>query len=183
MLTKDMHKTDVEKFIEGKGDFMQIDHLNRYLKLMPPIEMRKFAYLKLAEIYGRKKMYLDVAKSYRSAAMNSVIFREKIKYFVEEAKAHIKNLDFIEADKAIKHALSDANPIQRKDIIEEIKAFYKVYAEELERQLKRNQASQVYEKVLKMNLNEEEKEEIKNKLKSLYEKLGKIRELKWLESV
>ncbi len=178
-----MHKLDIEKFLSEKGDFMQIDYLNRYLKLIPPIEMRKFAYLKLAEIYEKKKMFNDVAKSFRNVAMNSVIFREKIKYFVEEAKAQIKNLDFIEVDKAVKRAFSEANSIQRKEINEEIKAFYKIHAEELERQLKRNQASKTYEKLLKMDLTEEEIFEIKEKLKELYEKLGKVRESKLLEGI
>lgn len=178
-----MHKKDVEEFLEGKGEFMKIDHLDRYLKLMPPIEMRKFAYLKLAEIYGKRNMLEDVAQAYRNAAINSTIFREKIEYFVEEAKAHIKKLDFAEADKAIKRALSEATVEQRKKIVDDLKIFYRTIAEELEKDLKRNQASKIYEKILKMNISDEEKEEIKEKLKELYEKLGKVREMKMLEGI
>lgn len=183
MLTKNMHKNEVEEFLKGKGDFIQIDNLNRYLKLMPPIDMRKFAYLKLAEIYEKKKMFEDLVKSYRNAAMNSTIFREKIEYFVEEAKAHIRKIDFIEADKAIKRAFSEATIEQKKKIVEEIRAFYKKTAKEFEKELKRNQASKVYEKLLKMNVSDEEKQEIKEKLKELYGRLGKVREIKLLESV
>ena len=51
MLEKGMHKQDIDLVLEGKGDFIKIDYLNRYLKKMPPLEMRKYAYLKLAEIY------------------------------------------------------------------------------------------------------------------------------------
>lgn len=178
-----MRKLEVEKELEGKGDFVQIDYLNKYLKLTPLIEMRKFAYLKLAQIYKGKSMYFDAAKAFRNAAMNSILFREKTKYFVEEAKAYIKKLEFIEADKAMKRAFSEANTFQRKEISKEIKAFYKVYGEELEKQLKRNQASKIYEKLLRMNLSEEEKNDIKTKLKDLYEKLGKSNESKWLEGV
>ena len=176
-----MHKNQVEEFLKDKGEFMQIDHLNHYLKLMPPIEMRKLAYLKLAEIYNKKQMYNDSAKAYRNVAMNCVIFREKIKYFVEESKEYIRKGEFIEADKAIKRALSEATVEQRKQIIQDIRIFYKTLAEELEAGLKRNQASKIYEKMLKMNISEEEKQEIKEKLKGLYEKLGKIREMKMLD--
>jgi len=183
MLTKNMHKNEVEEFLADKGEFMQIDHLNQYLKLMPPIEMRKFAYLKLAEIYSKKRMYGESAKTYRNVAMNCALFREKIKYFVEEAKEYIRKSDFIEADKASKRALSEATIEQRKEIAQDILAFYKEIAQELEDDLKRNQASKVYEKLLKMNISDEEKEEIKEKLKELYERLGRIREIKMLDGV
>jgi len=183
MLTKNMHKDEVEEFLKGKGDFIQIDNLNHYLKLMPPIDMKKFAYLKLTEIYRRKNMFEDVAKSYRNAAMNSTIFREKIEYFVEETKAHIRKVDFMEADKAIKRAFSEATMEQKKKISEEIKEFYKKVASEFEKELKRNQASRIYEKMLKLNFSDQEKTEIKTKLIKLYEKLGKVREIKMLEGI
>jgi len=182
MLTKNMLKNEVDEVLSDKGDFVKIDYLNKYLNLTPPIEMRKFAYLKLAEIYENRRMFDDAAKSYRIAGMNSIIFREKIKYFVLEAKTYIKKLNFAGADKAIKRALSEATLEQRKEIVEEIKSFYREIAGELEKNLKRNQASQIYEKLLKLNISDEEKEEIKEKLKALYEKLGKVREIKFLES-
>ena len=178
-----MHKKDIEEFLADKGEFMQIDHLNNYLKLTPPIEMRKFAYLKLAEIYNKKKMFIESAKAYKNVATNCVLFREKIKYFVEESKEYIRKGEFIDSDKAAKRALSEATAEQRKQIAEDIKIFYKTLAEELETELKRNQASKVYEKMLKMNFSDEEKEEIKEKLKGLYEKLGKIREMKMLDGI
>ncbi|MCA9487566.1 MAG: hypothetical protein KC516_01240 [Nanoarchaeota archaeon] len=183
MLTKEMHKPDVEKELEGKGDFVKIDYLNRYLKLMPPMEMRKFAHLKLVEIYEKKKMFSELASAYRNAANNSTIFREKVEFYGEEAKAHVKKLDFIEADKAIKRAAAEGTKAQVMEMIEGVRNFYKEYAIELEKQLKRNQASKIYEKLLKMNIPLEEKEEIKAKLKNLYEKLGKTNEIKWLEGI
>ena len=42
--------------------------------------------------------------------------------------------------------------------------------------MKRNQATKYYEKLLKMEIGESEKQIIKNKLGELYERLGKIRE-------
>ena len=178
-----MLKNEVEEFLKEKGEFMQIDYLNNYLKLMPPIEMRKFAYIKLAEIYNKKKMFAESAKAYRNVAMNSTIFREKIKYFIEEAKEYIRKGEFIDADKAIKRALTESTIDQRKQITKEIIIFYKEIAQELENGLKRNQASRIYEKILKFDLSEQEKLEIKEKLKKLYEKLGKVRESRLLEGI
>lgn len=183
MLTKEMHKQEVEKELEGKGDFVKIDYLNRYLKLMPPLEMRKFAYLKLAEIYDKKGMFSESANAYKNASSNTMVIREKLDYFVEEAKSYAKSLDFVGVDKAIKSAFSEANSIQREEINQKIKIFYKEYAQELEKQVKRNAASRVYERLLKMSLSGNEKEEIKRKLKALYEKLGKVREIKFLEGI
>ena len=178
-----MRKTEIEKILEGKGDFVKIDYLTRFLKQMPPLEMRKFAYSKLVEIYDIRKMYSDSAECYRNLAINSVTFKDKAKYFIGEAKAHIRGFHFEEADRALKRDLSESNSGEKKEIYSQIISFYKEYAQNLEKNIKNNNAVKVYEKVYRMHLKEEDKEEIKLKLISLYERLGKTNEIKLIESV
>ena len=178
-----MRKTEIEEVLNGKGEFVQIDYLTRFLKEMPPLEMRKFAYSKLAEIYDSRKMYSDSANCYRNLAINSITFKDKIKYFIESAKAHIKNFHFEEADLSLKRALGEANSTEKKEVYAKIINFYKEYGEKLEKDMKQNNAVKVYEKVYRMHLKEEDKEEIKQKLISLYERLGKTNEIKLIESV
>jgi len=181
MLRKDMHKLDIEVFLKGKGDFVQIDHLTRYLKLMPPIEMRKFAYLKLAEIYSTKEMYSSAAESFKSAAVNSVIFREKQENFLKEAKALIMAGKFDESDKALKKSLDEANSKEKESLYNELVSFYKKEIEKLEKKNKLGTLINLYEKFLRLKVRDSDKEEVKEKLLKIYEKLGRVKDYKILK--
>ncbi len=180
LLTKDMHKQDVEKFLEGKGDYIQIDHLTRYLKLMPPIEMRKFAYLKLSEIYLKKEMYSSAAEAFKNAAVNSVAFREKQENFLNEAKAYISDLKFDESDKALKKALDEANQREKEALYAEFLKFFRTEIEKREKQNQPGHLAKLYEKFLRLRIDEKEKEEVKVKLIAIYERLGKSKEARTL---
>jgi tetratricopeptide (TPR) repeat protein len=175
-LKRDMHKDEVEAVLRGKGEFVQIDYLNRYLKLMPPIEMKKFAFLKLAQIYESRKLYSDVARCYRNIAMIALTFKDKFEFLMKETEAWIKAGEFFEADKSMKNALIESSVSEKPGITKQVIGFYKAHAELLEKEMKRNQATKYYEKLLKMEIGESEKQIIKNKLGELYERLGKIRE-------
>ena len=175
-----MHKNEIVETLEGKGDFVKIDYLTRYLRMMPPLEMRKFASLKLAEIYLGKEMYIDAAKMFRNVAMNSLTFRDKQDYYSMETKAHILAGKFDESDKSLKRALAEGNSREKQEIYGKIIAFYMDVAEKLDKRLRREKASKIYEKLYRMRLSDEEKEVIKEKLLELYEKLGKRNELEFL---
>jgi len=183
MLNKNMRKREIEEVLEGKGEFVKIDYLTRYLKTIPPFEMRKFAYAKLAEIYEEKRMFFDAAKTYKNIALSSLTFRDKIKYHLKEAESFIKAGEFVETEKALKSALSEANADQRIEIHKDIKKAYMEHAENLEKEFKTNNASKIYEKILTLDLSEDEEKDVRKKLLELYEKLGKIKELKFLKNI
>ena len=63
-----------------------------------------------------------------------------------------------------------------QEIFVEIKEYYKHLAETYERELKRRQAAKIYEKVMRMKISVGERDEVKQKLMTLYEKLGRIKE-------
>ena len=175
-LKRDMHKDEIEAVLRGKGEFVQIDYLNRYLKLMPPIEMKKFAFLKLAQIYESRKLFSDVARSYRNIAMIAMTFKDKFEFLMKETDAWIKAGEFFEADKSMKNALIEGSISEKANTTKQVVGYYKAHAELLEKEMKRNQATKYYEKLLKMEIGESEKQIIKNKLGELYDKLGKTRE-------
>lgn len=183
MLSKFMHKKELEDEIQGKGDFIQIDYLNRFLKLMPPTDMRRFALLKLAEIYDRKEMYRDAAQAYESISIFSLTFSEKISYLVLEAKELAKGAHFDEADRAIRRAFTDTNATQKASVIAELKTFYKQQGDLLLRTNKTSKAALFYERLLRMDLKSSEKEEVKSGLIKIYEKLGKMDEVRLLKGV
>lgn len=168
-----MSKLDIEKCLNAKGNFIKIDYLTRFLREDVPLDMKRFCYVKLAETYCDMKMFGDAAKTFNSLAIIAIAFTDKINNYVKEAKSYVQAGDFAKADEATQKAMSQANSIQKNEVYEEIKNFYKKIAEGYEREIKRNKASGVYEKLLEMKISETERQEIKNRLIGLYEKLGK----------
>lgn len=178
-----MSKSEIEKELKGRGDFIKIDYLTRFLKETLPIDIKKFIYLKLAEIHERICMFERAARNFNDVALVSIAFSEKIKYYVKEAELYIKSGNFEGVDEAVRKALSDANASQKAEIYFVIKDFYKKQAQIYEGETRRNKASKIYEKLLQMKINEQEKQEIKERLLALYEKLGKFKEHSALKRV
>ncbi len=183
MLSKEMRKHEIEEDLKGKGDFVQIDHLNRFLKESLSMDTKKFVYLKLAEIYEKRSMFSDAAKMYDNAAMISITFSDKVKQYVKETELYIKAGFFDRADEAMKKAVGTASTAEKDRIYTSIKDFYKRQAEVYEKELRRSHAVSIYERVLEMKINDLERQEIRKKLLGLYEKLGKIKEYAALKKV
>lgn len=181
MLDSNITKEEVEKQIQGKGDFVQIDYLTKLLDEKPPILLKQYIYLKLSKIYESKKMFVDSGKMLENLAVISTSFSKKTDYFLKAAENYIKDGFFEKADNVAKKALEGANVYERGEIFFSIKNFYKEEAKNYEKELKRNHAAKIYEKLLSMNISEVEKKEIKKKLLELYEKLGKFKEYGILE--
>jgi tetratricopeptide (TPR) repeat protein len=176
MLTKGMSRSDIERELNGKGDFIQIDYLNRFIAQKPPLHEKKFAFMKLIEIYQTKGMFNDVAKIYSNLALLALSPQEKIDCLIKETKAYIQGGRFDEADSVMRRAMDEVTIVKKADIYEDIKKFYKQQAEEYEKEAKRNHAVKVYEKLLSMKITDSERNEVKGKLLSLYDQLGKFRE-------
>jgi tetratricopeptide (TPR) repeat protein len=181
MLNKGMSRSDIERELKGKGDFVQIDYLTRFIAQKPPLHEKKFAFMKLIEIYDAKKMFNDIAKIYSNLAILALSPQERIECLVKETKAYIQGGRFDEADSVMRRAMDEVTIVRKADIYEDIKSFYKKQAEEYEKENKRNHAIKVYEKFISMKISESERDEAKKKLLGLYEQLGKFRESSALE--
>ena len=176
MLGSNLSKSDVEEKLIGKGDFVNIDYLSKLLKERLHRDTKKFVYLKLIEIYERTRMFNDVAKMYEGVASISIAFSEQIKNHLKATEFYIRAGFFDKADYAMRKALNEANAVERGEINFAVKDFYKRQAETHERELKRNHAAKIYEKLLEMSITDQERKEIKEKLMGLYEKLGRLKE-------
>jgi len=171
-----MTKAEIEKELQGKGDFVLIDNITRFLKENHPLDIKKFLYIKLIEVYEKRKMFAEAAKLYESLAELAITFNEKINYFMKATEEYIRAGFFDRADYATKKAISESNSAERPKIFLKIKDFYKKQAEIYEKERRRNNAIKIYEKLLGMNISEMEKNEIKVKLLGLYENLGMIKD-------
>ena len=181
LLTPRMTKSEIEQALKGKGDFVQIDHLGRFLKEQMPLETKKFVFLKLSELYEKAKMFNEAAKMCDNAAGLSIPFTEKIKHYTKEAGLYAKAGAFDKVELAMKKAMSQANYREMEEIKIAVKMFYREQAKACEAELKRNQAVRFYEKLMEMKPSESERAEISGKLLDLYKKLGKLHEYNTLE--
>lgn len=178
MLTKDMTKTEIEKEISAKGDYVKIDLLDRLLKdKQLPSDRRKFVYEKLGEVYEKRGMLVEAAKMHNNIAIASTPYSEKIVHHLKEAELYIKVGIFDFADGAVKKAVSESNNTKESEnILQSVKDFYKRQALVYEKERRRAQAIKIYEKLLQMGITPTERQEIKDKLTGLYEQTGRIKE-------
>ena len=182
MLHKGMKKFEIDEALEGKGDYVQIDHLTKLSREELPLDIKKFVYVKLADIYEKKGIFTNAAKIYDNIAIISIAFSEKVKHYVRSAELYIQAGVFDKVEEAMKKAIGEANSFEKQDIYYAVKGFYQKQAETYINQFKRNNAAKIYEKLLDMNLTESEKKEITKKLIGLYDKLGKFNESRRLSS-
>ncbi len=181
MLNKNMSKSEIEEVLKKTGDFVQIDHLTRFLKTNPPIDIKKFVYTKLAGIYEKRSMFGEAAIMFDQLATNALTLPDKIKNYIQEAEMYVRAGMFEKVDDTVKKAIKEASASDRSEIYLKIKECYKRQAEIYENAMRRSYAVRVYQKLLEMNLNSSEREEIKKKLLNLYEKLGKFEDIRKLD--
>lgn len=178
MLNKDMSKVDIEKEIAKMGDYVKIDYLDRLIKDKSlPVDKRKFAYIKLSEIYEAKGMFADAAKMANNTALMSLTFADKVKFHVREAEMYIKGGIIEKVDEALKKAMGEVVSDREKlNIYNQIKDFFKRQAEAYVSSNKRSHAVKTYEKLLQMKITDSERQEVKQKLMGLYESTGRLKE-------
>lgn len=172
-----MSKGEIERVLATKGVFIQIDYLKRFLREDLPIDTKKFAYLKLAELYEQSGMFIEAAKYISLIAENVITFKERRGLFIKEFKLLVKAGQYGRADVAIKKAYNESNTSEeRREIKDEIKKTYLDQAKEYEIKGMKGRAISVYEKALHLDLEDFEKNSIKERLIPLYETTGKLRE-------
>lgn len=172
MLRKEMTKMEIERELQGKGDYVLIDNITRFLKENPPVDIKRFLYTKLIAIYERRNMFADAADICNKLIEIIITPADKLNYLVKATGCYIKAGFFDKADMEMKKALSEAKPMERSKINLSVMEFYKNQAQTYEKERRRNRAVQVYEKILTMGISEAEKGEINKKLLGLYKELG-----------
>jgi len=185
MLNSSMSKSEIVNALEGKGNFVQIDYLTKFLQNSSGLnrDVKKFVFLKLAEIYERVLMLNESAKMYDSAGMISIRFSEKIGYFVKEAELYIRKGSFENVDEAMRKALYQANVEEKREIYFEVKKMYLEMGRKYFESGKRAHAARIYEKLLEMNPSFQERKELKEKLLDIYKRLGEVRKYNMMKGL
>jgi len=146
-------------------------------------EIKRFLWKQIAELYSERKMYDRAARAMANKAALEVTFSSKIESYLAAAELYAKTGRVDDADQMFILATRDADDRQKIKIKLARKNIFLTIAKELEGKGKKASAAKFYEKLIKMNLEEIEKNEIKGKLIRTYKALGMFREARLLEGL
>lgn len=146
-------------------------------------ELKRFVWAKLVEVYQERGMFEKAAKALSNKAGIDVTFKEKISDYLGSAELYAKIGKIEDAEQMFVRAAREGNSDQRKVILLTRKNIYFVCAQDAEKKGKKAMAGKFYEKLLKMKLEDIEKEDIKEKLINLYRALGKFKEAELLKGI
>ncbi len=175
---------EIEKKLGEMGtDLNKIDYLESVLKSASfSFEIKRFLCKELSELYEERKMFERAARAMSNKAGMEITFKDKIDSYVTAAELFSRIGKVDDADEMFVRAMRDANSEQKTKVKLARKNIYLISAKELESKGKRASAIKFYEKLIKMNLEDVEKNEIKEKLLRTYKALGLFREARLLGS-
>ena len=183
MMKKEANRREIEARLNTMGDYVKIDYLMRCLKQQLDFDSRRFCLVKLSELYEGKKMFLEAGKMLHGAAPINALDKGKINDFVKSAELFIKAGNFDLADVAFEKAMAYGNEKEKWNVKQNKIELYKNQAEDYFSKDKRNSAMLAYEKLVSLNITEEEKRTAQERLLALYGRLGKIKEFSNLKRV
>lgn len=167
-------KSDIEKELQGLDDFIVISRLESHLKKAKTMAIKRFILLKMVEVYTKKNMLSESARSYDALAQMAATTQEKVDMHIKEAELYIQAANYELADRAMNKAIYTGK--ERNVIVNAVKDLYFKQGDSLEKAGKPALAAKLYEKMLTMNLPVHERNLVQEKLVFLYEKVGKLKE-------
>lgn len=163
------------------SDFGKVAYLESALTHNFTFDIKRFLYTTLADVCEKKKLYEKAAKAIVNRTTIEVTYRERIASFTKAGELYAKAGKVEESIHTFLKATSEANSIEKQQIKTKVKNILLACAEEAYKSSKRSNAIKYYEKLLEMPMPDAEKQEIKNKLITIYKSLGKFAEVKSLE--
>lgn len=146
-------------------------------------EIKRFLWGEISRLYEGRKMFERAARAMANKAGVEISFRDKIDSYLTAAELYAKIGKVDDADDMFVRAMRDANDEQKTRVRLARKNIYSASARDLESKGKKASAVKFYEKLIKMNLEEVEKSEIKARLLVTYKALGMFREARLLEGL
>ncbi|MBS3083377.1 hypothetical protein J4423_01085 [Candidatus Pacearchaeota archaeon] len=169
-------RTEIDAKIKTMGEYVKMSYLQRAAKSQLDFDTRKFVLLELTRIYEQKGMFLDASKTMRAAADITTTFKEKIGQFMKAVEYNVRGNNFAEADRIFAQALALGNDREKWEMKQLYKQFHFAQANVYVKHDRRNNAKEMYQKILALDLNADERTQVQNVLLDLYYKLGNVRE-------
>ena len=169
-------RVEIDAKIKTMGEYVKMSYLQRAVKSQLDFDTRKFVLLELTKIYEQKGMFLDASRSVRAAADITTTYKEKIGQFMKAVEYSIRGNSFAEAERLFAQALALGNDREKWEMKQMYKQFHLAQAQNYLKNDRRNNAKEIYQKMLTLDLTAEEKTFVQNTLLDLYYKLGNVRE-------
>lgn len=174
MRVKETTRKEMEERLSGMSDFVKMDYLSSCLKNQTDFDTRRFLLLELGKLFESKGMFLDAARSIRTAAEINTNRQNKINDFLKAVNLFVRSGDYEQVDITSNKIFELTEQKQTKETEARIKEFYNSQGIFLIEKNRRKQAAGLYEKMLTLKLDEKEKSEIQKKLLGLYEGIGEV---------
>ena len=146
-------------------------------------EIKRFIWNELAGLYEERKMYEKAGKAMANKAGVEVTKTEKIESYLKAGEYFAKAGHVEESDDMFVRASRDGEISDKEKVKLARKNIFLINAQELEKQGKKVSAVKFYEKLIRMNLLDEEKQEIKDRLIDIYKATGRFKDAQLLEGV
>jgi len=175
MQVLEKNREEIEARVNTMSDFVKMEYLESCLKIFHDVNISKYCYKKLSELYEKKIMYSESAKYMAKFEEVCVGTKEKIAAIIKEAELLIKAGQYDPAVYLYKKAMSFADTTGKFEIKRNMILFYTQEAATLEKSNRGTAALKIYEKIIN-HVTDAEKDEIKKKMLVLYQNLGRISE-------
>jgi hypothetical protein len=170
------------KFDSLNTDLTKMEYLESVLKTDATMDVKKFAYLTLTELYEKKLMFDKAAKVISAKAGYDSTFREKIDSYLRAGELFAKSGNIVLADDMFVRASREGNSEQQAKTSIARKNIFLTVASDLEKRGRMSHAVKFYEHLLSLKLDELEKSLIKKKLVDYYKRVGRFNDARIVET-
>jgi tetratricopeptide (TPR) repeat protein len=161
----------------------KISYLESALKVVNgSFEVKRFLWRELARLYEERKMSERAARALGNLASMEPMFKDRMDSYVMAAEMFCRIGKITDAEDMFARVARDAGKADREKVVLARKNIYFGFARDLEEKGKRASAVKFYEQLVKMRLENVEKEEVVEKLRVAYKALGMFREARLLSS-
>lgn len=172
---QNLTEEDILLKVKSLSSMLQQEYLENLLqRLNLDPNLKVFSSRKLADLYARRGMYASAARVITQAASISPTFSVKKDLSMEAGMMALKAGDYLLADDSFRHATEEAPQHEKAKIQKEAQDLFLFEAEQLEHRGRVARAIQLYERLLRSDMDLAIIRKIKEKLVILYEKVGKI---------
>lgn len=170
------------KLLEMNTALNKIVYLESALKAVTvaSFDVKRFLWRELALLYEERKMFERAARALGNLASMEPMFKERMDSYVMSAEMFCRIGKIVDAEDMFTRAVRDAGRMDKEKVMLARKNVYFMFARELEEKGKRASAVKFHEQLIKMKLEDVEREEVVGKLRVAYKALGMFREAKLL---
>ncbi len=168
-------KDEIVNKAEKMSDFLKMEYLELCSERLKEIEILKYCYSQLVNLYEKRVMYSDALKYLAKLQSLAVGPMEKFQLCEKEIEILIKAGNYEQVMTSYKEAIKSTNETGSLNLKRKIIKLYREQANKFELGSKYSSLSKLYERLIPW-LTDTEKNEIMNRLFVVYKKLGKVRE-------